>query len=136
MKWTSTHGTDASDIYISDGWELIRKVLGFGLDRATIIRHGVKVHQIEAQDGLGKAMDWTAGQGRNPNRHCDGQRYRPSVDSLPLRTGQERGRTDHAGEGDEAQAAHRRAVIGVDVISMTETEAGALMAKKLFRRRF
>ena len=58
MKWISTHGTDTSDIYVSPPWELIRRVVGFGTDRVTIIKHGVKVHQIEAQDGLQKAMDW------------------------------------------------------------------------------
>lgn len=66
MKWTSTHGTDASDIYISNEWELVRKVLGFDIERVAIIRGGVKVHQIEAQEGLRRAMDWCSAQEQRP----------------------------------------------------------------------
>jgi hypothetical protein len=59
MIFKSCHCTSDSDIFVSsEGYELIRSVLGFGIERVSIIYQGVKVHQIEAQDGLQKAMDW------------------------------------------------------------------------------
>ena len=58
LVWKSTHGTGDSDIYQSGDWELVRKILGFDIERVTIIKAGERVHQIEAQDGLRKAMDW------------------------------------------------------------------------------
>jgi len=60
MKWLSTHGTGESDVYQCDEWELVRKVLGFDIERVVIIHKGEKVMQIEAQDGLRKAMEYCA----------------------------------------------------------------------------
>jgi hypothetical protein len=64
VKWLSTHGCDNSDIYQTDDgkWELVRKVIGFGIERVSIIHDGERVHQLEAVEGLRKAMDWVAAQ--------------------------------------------------------------------------
>ena len=66
MQWISTHGSAESDIFQCNEWELVRKILGFDIERVAIIRGGVKVHQIEAQEGLRRAMDWCSAQEQRP----------------------------------------------------------------------
>jgi hypothetical protein len=58
QPFKSCHGTSTGDIYISGPYELVRATVGFGIERVAIIYHGQKVHQIEALDGLEKAMRW------------------------------------------------------------------------------
>lgn len=74
MKWTSTHGAGESDIYVSGDYELVRKVIGFGIERVTVIYHGDRIHQLEAAEGLRKAMDWCVEHGNRKfsTRHENG----------------------------------------------------------------
>jgi hypothetical protein len=79
MIFKSCHGTDNSDIFISDeGYELVRQTLGFEIERVVIIYHGERVHQIQAQEGLAKAMTWCREHNRIPELHfatyCEQQR--------------------------------------------------------------
>jgi hypothetical protein len=60
MKWINC-GSGDSDIYQCADWELVRKVIGFGMECVTIFKAGERVMQIEAQEGLKKAMDWCSG---------------------------------------------------------------------------
>jgi hypothetical protein len=63
MKWINC-GAGDSDIYQCADWELVRKAIGFGMERVTILKAGERVMQIEAQEGLKKAMEWVASQSR------------------------------------------------------------------------
>ena len=83
MIFHSLHGNKDSDIFTSrEGYELIRTVLGFDIQRVSIIYQGVKVHQVEAQEGLNRAMDWCQEHARLQqaipettfSEHCEQQR--------------------------------------------------------------